>query len=52
MRVVDVISDKQLRVTDEVVKFMNKEDLEEDKLMLETRLADINILLNVFKEVK
>ena len=47
---VEKISAKQLRVTDEVVKFMNKEDLEEDKLMLETRLAEVKVLLGVFTE--
>lgn len=49
---IDKISDEQLKITDEVIKYLNKTDLEEDKIMLETRLVEINTLLNVFTEVK
>lgn len=49
---IDKISDKQLKITDEVIKFINKADLEEDKAMLEARLVEINILLDTFTEVK
>lgn len=49
---VEKISDARLKITDEVIKHIKKEDLEEDKLMLENKLKEINTLLNVFKEIK
>jgi len=49
---IDKISDMQLKVTDEVIKYINKTDLEDDKAMLEARLVEIKVLLNTFAEVK
>lgn len=49
---IEKISDTQLKITDEVVKFANRADLEEDRVMLKTRLAEINVLLNTFMEIK
>lgn len=45
---VEKISDTRLKITDEVIRYVEKTDLENDKVTLGGRLSKINALLHVF----
>ena len=52
MEKIEKISDKQLKITKDVINYIDKFDLENEKDMLESRLTRVNILLDNFIEGK
>jgi len=50
--IIDKISDTQLKITNAIIEYVDKKDLERKKLALEGRLLKIVELLAAFKEDK
>lgn len=50
--IVNKISETQLKITNEIIEYVDKKDLEEQKLALERRVLKITELLDAFKEDK